>query len=303
MLPLVSPSFMIKQSNLIYKPESYNIQSDIHVSLTYVLCFIFRYCYYESKEIERDEALPTLYAAKKYMVPDLEDTCRNILIEHLAPTNVWDVYTAGVQSTDDKLLRGCRKYFGNDVKIVQKTFLSNHFLDIPSTVLHDLLQLNDPHSPENTQKFFIVAAEIVIFKACNAWAAAECVRKEIDPSGPNKRLMMGDCLFLIRFPTILPAELVNVVFPTEILNLEEKFALLEYVHKDPASKASAKLDFISTHPMFAIQFKPNPRARPLKEYSDKISIISYSAITILPYTSLLLSEVKLYLIVTCSKGQ
>ena len=80
-----------------------------------------------------------------------------------------------------------------------------------------------------------------MFQACNAWAKAECARRVLAPSGKSKRLVLGKSLFLLGFPTMNPMDLVNIVYPTDILTPAEKEALSAYKHTKTASEYS--LDF------------------------------------------------------------
>lgn len=47
--------------------------------------------YIEKATINGDNVLGLLYAARKYMLPELEDKCREFLNEELDPTNVCPV--------------------------------------------------------------------------------------------------------------------------------------------------------------------------------------------------------------------
>ena len=43
------------------------------------------------------------------------------------------------------------------------------------------------------------------------WATQECYRQNVDASGDNRRNVLGDGLFLIRFPTIPLRDFANQV--------------------------------------------------------------------------------------------
>ncbi len=47
--------------------------------------------YYEEATLTGDNVLCVLYAAKKYMLPDLENLCREFLDKELCPANVCPV--------------------------------------------------------------------------------------------------------------------------------------------------------------------------------------------------------------------
>ena len=149
--------------------------------------------------------------------------------------------------------------------------------------------ITSPPSP-----YEIVAAEIVVFRACNGWAEAECSQQGLEPSGENKREVLGDSLFLIDFPGILGQDLVKVVFPSNILNKEEKLSLLE--KKYGAQNSKAPLKFLPERKLYQIPIPTYPEATAvrIKEYSifDKKEI-QYDFIKIKPTGNLLLTGILL----------
>ena len=192
------------------------------------LVFPCRFCYFGSSDIDPDIAVHTLSAAGKYMVPALEEPCRQIVIDELTLETIWEAYTYSVSFGDEGLREGCHDFLRRDVTLVEEALVLPSFLKIPHRVLLDFLQMNDTNVdlPWDEDKLGILVLEKDLFVACNLWAAAECKRQSIEVSGPNKRKVLGDCLFLIRFPSLDNSDIVNTVEPTGILNQEEKEGLL-----------------------------------------------------------------------------
>ena len=253
------------------------------MTISFLLAY-FRYCYHEDIKVNGDVALSTMYAADKYILPILEEESRKSLIKGLASDNIWEVYTSSIMTPNESLRIACQEYFEGTVKRVEAAFKSPDFLNIPQGVLQDLLRMNDAkYSCEAPD--LIMLSQIDIFRACNAWAEAECLRQELEPSGENKREVLGACLFLISFGTMLPEDLVSVVFPTAILNEDEKLALLECAHGGD----SAEMQFINKSHRFRIRINPNVHATPMREYSPITECqIDFSAITLKPEKSLMI---------------
>ncbi len=44
-----------------------------------------------------------------------------------------------------------------------------------------------------------------------AWAVQECYRQSVDTTGENRRAVLGDALFLLRFPTMPLRDFANQV--------------------------------------------------------------------------------------------
>lgn len=63
--------------------------------------------------------------------------------------------------------------------------------------------------------------EMHLLEAALNWAAAECQRREIDPTPQNKRGMLGNALYLIRIPTMTLEEFANGAAQLGILTSQE----------------------------------------------------------------------------------
>ena len=120
----------------------------------------------------------------------------------------------------------CRRFITDSASNISLAFRSPEFLEIPFTTLLDLLQINETDMFAGEPRAILIS-EIELFNACNRWAEAECLRQTLEPSGPNKRSVLGDCLFLIRIPTMMHSDLVNIVSPTNILTTDERINVLE----------------------------------------------------------------------------
>ena len=162
------------------------------------------------------------------MLPELEKACRDEVEGYLNSDNLFEIYSYSV-TFDDKVLYGyCHERLRDAPCGVRYAFKSPCFLEITYETLLDMLQKNSSNfdKPWDKTELGVLISEKELFVACHAWAIEECKRQELEPSGPNKRRVLGDCLFLIRFPCMLPSDIVEVVLPTGILNEEEKTNVL-----------------------------------------------------------------------------
>ena len=138
----------------------------------------------------------------------------------------------------------------------------------------------------------ILISEIELFQVCDKWAEAECGRQELKPTGENKRHVLGDCLSLICFPTMLLADIVNVVSPSGVLTLEEKYALLEHLSGSTASASepSGKYPIRNQKVLVLMKTSSVPEI-PVKPSPFKSSGIRHSLVEIKPKKRLALSKV------------
>ena len=278
--------------------------------------------------------LETLSAAKKYIVPALEEHCRDILTNHLSEDLVWPVYTWSLKEADVMVCQMCREYIGEDIETVTLALQSPNLLTASRETLMDMLRLNHPikdgeenkkmgsdgdsrgqgdsaeslkqdngpddkeketimgHKLEELSPVGILISEIELFQACDKWAEAECGRQELKPTGENKRCVLGDCLSLICFRSMLLDDIVNVVSPSGVLTLAEKYALVEHLcgRTASASEPSGKYPIRNQKVLVQIKTSSVPEM-PMKPSPFKVKGIRYSLLEIKPRKRLALSKV------------
>jgi len=73
------------------------------------------------------------------------------------------------------------------------------------------------------------ANELEVFRACLAWSSKECHRRGIAVNPENQRNVLGSVLFHIRFPTMSLVEFAQDVSKTNVLTVEDRCAVFEYI--------------------------------------------------------------------------
>ena len=240
-------------------------------------------------------ALPTLYAAKKYILPGLEEACRNIVIQNLGPDNIWTVYASTFNIPDDELTEACKRFFGSSTTAVAAALNSPKFLEIHGCLLQALLDLNHSFDDEGNRMYGVLVSEVQLFGACNAWAVAECLREGLEPSGENKRKVLGECVEQIRFKAILPVDIIGTVLPADILDQDTKCTLLTMSHLDQCdlNEATKIIQQFAYH--IALNPEFNTNTTHLLEYSSiHKQPIEYSSITVRANQSLMLNSIFLF---------
>lgn len=76
---------------------------------------------------------------------------------------------------------------------------------------------------------FYLLGELNLFCGCLKWAEAECARLNLQPDPDNIRKVLGDALYLIRFPTMELSDFATHVCKARILTAEEKCSVFEYM--------------------------------------------------------------------------
>lgn len=76
--------------------------------------------------------------------------------------------------------------------------------------------------------------EMHLFEAALNWAAAECNRRDLESTPQNKRIVLGDALFLIRIPTMSLNEFADTAAQLGILTPQETIDI--FLHYTAKSK-------------------------------------------------------------------
>ena len=190
---------------------------------------VFRYLYCDEISLEADTALPTLYAAKKYIMPHLAQLC----VEYLETK---------VDASNACLLLRYSRLFG-------ETELMERCLHIIDSQAHDALQSDNISGVDYQTLEQILgrdnlrADETVVFKSAVCWAEAECTRQGRNSSPQQCREVLGDVLYLIRFPIMTQSDFADGACQSGLINKQEMIDILLHF---AAKKNKAKLRFSTT---------------------------------------------------------
>ena len=95
---------------------------------------------------------------------------------------------------------------------------SDEFLNLSTKALEEVLSLE-----------LRITTELEVFQAALKWANAKCAQLKRSLDGPNLREVMGNNLFLIRFPTMSTEEFTESVAPQDILTASEGYDVLRFI--------------------------------------------------------------------------
>ena len=168
-------------------------------------CFC-RYLYF-GEIVKIDTAVPTLYAAKKYMMPHLAELCVEHLQEEVEPSNACLLLSHSHLFDETKLAQRC--WYVIDTQ-TEDVFQSDDFTDIDHKTLQEIL-VRETLDVDETK----------VFDAAKRWAEAECLRQGRDPSPQQCREMLGEALYLLRFPTMTLGDFADGAGQSGLLSVQE----------------------------------------------------------------------------------
>ncbi|XP_055348192.1 BTB/POZ domain-containing protein 6-B-like [Paramacrobiotus metropolitanus] len=181
------------------------------------------YIYTDSVEnLQPENVLQTLYCADKYDLPWLADRCTSFILEQMKPDTCLMFLENALRWTPD-----CDWIVEKCLDVVDESSMavlqSKQFSEIGQKTLEMILRRDTLSADEN-----------VICGAVDKWAVAACTRQNKPHSAANRRQVLGDALFLIRFPLLTDEQLTKGQIKCATLLHEEIYRI--YLFKHGAAK-------------------------------------------------------------------
>lgn len=181
---------------------------------------MLRYLYCDDINLEADTVLATLYAAKKYMVPNLARACVAFLETSLTARNACLLLSQSRLFEEPELMQRCWEVIDAQAEMALG---SDGFVDIDIHTLESVLARET-----------LNIKEVVLFEATLCWAGAECARRDLDPTADNRRKVLDRALYLVRVPAMSLEEFANGAAQSGVLTLQETTDI--FLHFTAASK-------------------------------------------------------------------
>ena len=191
---------------------------------------MLKYLYCDEIDLNPDNVLATLYAAKKYLVPALANACVQFLEQSLTARNACLLLSQARLFSEPALIQRAWEVIDAQAELALS---SEAFTEIDFDTLLSILSRES-----------LNCKETVVFTAAVNWAKAECSRKrpDLDPEAvEDKRKVLGRAMNKIRFPAMSITDFADTVATSGILNLQETNDL--FLHFTAKQKPSVEYDF------------------------------------------------------------
>ncbi|OTF69985.1 hypothetical protein BLA29_000199 [Euroglyphus maynei] len=188
---------------------------------------LLRFLYLDEVDIDPETVMTTLYAAKKYEVLALEVECVNFLKANLNPENAFMLLTQARLFDEGNLAVLCLDTID---KHTINALQSEYFLEIDLDTLKIILGRDT-----------LRIREASLFTAILKWAESECIRKNLLVTAENKRQVLADAIYLLRFPLMTIEEFAMSAAQSGLLTDKEVVNMFLYYTVD--SKCAIPFSF------------------------------------------------------------
>ncbi|KAL3111045.1 hypothetical protein niasHT_013069 [Heterodera trifolii] len=197
-------------------------------------------------ELNGDNAMAVLYAAKKYNIPGLVRPSLRIPISKLR--NVFFAYAQARLFDLEDFANRCLSYIDKNADTL---FKSDAFLQIDNKLLCEILERDELEIREEISIWDALFIYLFCFSALH-WADEKCRETGIECSAENRRQILGPALFKIRFSLFSQKEFSEKIVPSGILTANEVMGVEQY-HTNP------KFCGISDGLLYPMQFPSHQR--------------------------------------------
>ncbi|XP_048245784.1 BTB/POZ domain-containing protein 6-like [Haliotis rufescens] len=163
-----------------------------------------RFLYTGEVTLTPNTVLGLMYAARKYNITRLEKRCERFCLESLSPTNACLFLQQADLFDKEDLKESALEVIKSNAEV---SVASEGFRELSKDCLKLILKTGDMR-----------VDEICIFRSVMSWAEAECRRQGREIAPEEKREVLGECLFLIRFASISMAQFATTVCNEGILS-------------------------------------------------------------------------------------
>ncbi|KHN75726.1 BTB/POZ domain-containing protein 2 [Toxocara canis] len=180
---------------------------------------LLKFLYSDDVSIGPESVMTTLYTAKKYAVPAMENACVDFLKRNLGADNAFMLLTQARLFDEPQLASLC-------LEIIDKNTIealnAEGFTEIDLETLCAVLKRDT-----------LRVREAPLFMAVLRWSAEECRRRALPVTAENQRQVLGKALHMVRFPLMTIDEFAQYAAQSGILLDRELVSLFLYFTVNP----------------------------------------------------------------------
>lgn len=164
-----------------------------------------RFLYTDECYLTTDNVVSVMYLSKKYIIPTLTEKCVNFLQKCMDPENVLVILEQAIHFDEQELEKKCWQVIEWRTSEVTS---SEYFNNIRQETIASLLKRNNLNIPESE-----------LLQAVLQWSEFQCLQQDLEPTGENRRLVIGAAIYNLRLFSMDKEEIENHV--SALLTSEE----------------------------------------------------------------------------------
>ena len=176
-----------------------------------------RFLYTDECYLTTDNIVSVMYLSKKYIVPSLTEYVKAQLVRDMKPGNVLDILEQAIHFQESDLETKCWTVVEWHTSEIAS---SANFLNIKQTTLASLLKRNH-----------LNVTEVRLFQAVLKWIDHQCSEKCLELTTENRRSVIGDAVYDLRFIAMNQEEFAKNVSTSRLLTAEELVPIYEKINK------------------------------------------------------------------------
>ena len=176
-----------------------------------------KFLYTDECNLTTDNVISVMYLSKKYIVPSLTEYVKAQLVRDMEPGNVLDILEQAIHFEEKDLEAKCWQVIEWRASEVAN---SANFINIKQATLASLLKRDRLNIPE-----------VELFQAVLKWIDHQCSQKSLELTTENRRSVIGDAVYDLRFIAMNQEEFAKHVSKSGLLIAEELVPIYEKVNK------------------------------------------------------------------------
>jgi hypothetical protein len=210
---LYAHKYVLGTSSAVFRAMFYGDLAEknsiVHLSDTDVKSLeeFLRFLYTDACNLTTDNVISVMYLSKKYIVPSLTEKCVNNLASSIKAENVMSILEQATHFDESKLEMSCWQFIKSNTK---QAVASTDFNNVSQKTLASLLRLNE-----------LNIVEVELFRAVLKWSNFQCSKRDIEATRENRRSVIGDAIYDLRFLAMNEKEFSLNVATSGLLTAEE----------------------------------------------------------------------------------
>ncbi|XP_041373870.1 BTB/POZ domain-containing protein 6-like [Gigantopelta aegis] len=171
-----------------------------------------KFLYTDDVSIDGNNVIGLLYASKKYNIVGIEKKCLTYMESSLLSSDVCLVMEQAHLYNENNLMQTCLKYIWQNGDVVLK---SDSFCDLCLDCFVKVIEADQLNASEES-----------VFEAVIVWSEAECRRQGREITPENRRGVLGESVYEIRYSTLDPKYFDEKVSHTCMLTKDEQIKIM-----------------------------------------------------------------------------